>query len=64
MKITIWIRPDRDDPTGRDMTMRTDCKYESLDTPVIQRYGRKLLDALEGTAAPDASALNSPTPAP
>ena len=52
MKITIWIRPDRDDPTGRGMTMRTDAKFESLDTPVIQRYGRKLLDALEGTAEP------------
>ena len=48
MKITVWIRPDPKDPTGRSITMRTDPKYENRDTPVIQRYGRKLLAALEG----------------
>ena len=46
MKITIWIRPDA---TGTP-TLRLDTKWESLDTPVIQRYGRKLMDAIEGTA--------------
>ena len=48
MKITVWIRPDFRGNIERDLTMRLDYKYESLDTPVIQRYGRKLLDALEG----------------
>ena len=50
MKITTWIRPDPNDPTGRTITLRTDFKLENLDTPTIQRYGRKLLNALEGTA--------------
>ena len=50
MKITVWIRPDRDDPTGRGITLRLDTKLESADTPVVQRYGRKLADAIEGTA--------------
>ena len=50
MEITIWTRPDRNDPTGRCMTLRTDFKYENLDTPTIQFYGRKLLAALEGMA--------------
>ena len=45
MKITIWIRPANE---GRDMTLRLDTKYESLDTPVIQRYGNKLAAAIEG----------------
>jgi len=44
MKISIWIRPGRD---GKP-TQRTDYKYESADSPGIQRYGRNLLDALEG----------------
>ena len=52
MKITIWIRPDQRGNIERDMTMRVDTKYESLDTPVIQRYGRKLVDALEGAGEP------------
>ena len=43
MKIKIWIRNKDGKPT-----MRLDYEYENLDTPVIQRYGRKLLDALEG----------------
>ena len=50
MKLTVWIRPDHRDPTGRDITLRTDYKLESRDNPVIQRYGRKLLNAIEGTA--------------
>lgn len=47
MKITIWIRPSKN---GKDMTLRLDTKYESLDTPTICRYGRKLADAIEGSA--------------
>ena len=50
MKLTIWIRPDQRDPTGRTITLRTDAKYESLDTPMVQNYGRKLMNAIEGTA--------------
>ena len=46
MKITIWIRPDA---TGTP-TLRLDTKWESRDTPAIQRYGKKLADAIEGTA--------------
>lgn len=46
MKITIWIRPGANE---RDITLRLDTKYESLDTPMIQRYGRRLADAIEGT---------------
>ena len=53
MKITVWIRPDHRDPTGRDITLRTDYKPESRDNPVIQRYGRKLLNAIEGNAEKD-----------
>lgn len=45
MKITVWIRPDEHGTPS----LRTDVKWESLDTPVIQRYGRKLADAIEGT---------------
>lgn len=48
MKITVWIRPDRDDPTGRGISYRVDPHYESRDTPAIQHHGRKLLAALEG----------------
>ena len=50
MKLTVWIRPDQRDPTGRTITLRTDAKYESLDTPMVQNYGRKLMNAIEGTA--------------
>ena len=46
MKITVWIRPDRQGVA----TLRTDAKLESLDTPMIQRYGFKLIAAIEGTA--------------
>lgn len=44
MKITIWIRPGE----GRVPVCRTDYKFESLDTPRIQNYGRRLLRAIEG----------------
>ena len=53
MKITTWIRPDPHDPTGRTITLRTDFKLENRDNPVIQRYGFKLLNAIEGTAEKD-----------
>ena len=66
MKITVWIRPDQRGNIDRDITLRVDYKLESADTPVIQRYGRKLMDALEGMAEkPEEPALipnlNSPT---
>ena len=44
MKLTIWIRPDKDG----NMTLRTDYKNESADTPNIHRYGHRLLNAIEG----------------
>jgi hypothetical protein len=44
VKITIWIRPGE----GRVPVCRTDYKFESLDTPRIQNYGRRLLQAIEG----------------
>lgn len=50
MKLTTWIRPDPRDPTGRTITLRTDYKLEDRDNPVIQRYGFKLMNALEGLA--------------
>ena len=48
MKLTTWIRPDRDG----NMTLRTDFKYKSADTPNIHRYGHRLLNAIEGAAEP------------
>lgn len=53
MKLTVWIRPDQRGNIDRDITLRVDYKLESLDTPTIQRYGRKLMDAIEGTAEKD-----------
>ena len=50
MKLTVWIRADQRDPTGHTITLRTDAKYESLDTPMVQNYGCKLMNAIEGTA--------------
>ena len=50
MKIAVWIRPDPNDPTGRTITLRTDFKLENRDNPVIQRYGFKLIDAIEGNS--------------
>lgn len=46
MKIKVWIRNDE----RGNITLRLDYDYEDKDTPPIQRYGRKLLAALEGTA--------------
>ena len=45
MKITIWIRPDASG--GRCPMLRTDVKYESRDTPVIQNFGTRLVKAIE-----------------
>lgn len=43
MKITIWIRPNaKDEPT-----LRLDAKNESRDTPLVQRFGNKLIKAIE-----------------
>ena len=47
VKLIVYIRADE---AGRNITLRLDTKYESLDTPTICRYGRKLADAIEGTA--------------
>ena len=47
MKITIWIRAQRDNPDA--ITLRLDTKFESYDTPVVSRYGNKLAKAIEGT---------------
>lgn len=48
MKITIWIRPF-DAASGDDTpTLRLDYKNENSDTPQISRYGRKIMDAIEG----------------
>ena len=46
MKITIWIRPAN---SGRDMTLRTDAKLESKDTPVIQNFGNRLIAAVKSS---------------
>jgi len=48
MKITIWIRTDENE---KKTTIRTDYKYESRDTPMDQRVGRKILNALEGESS-------------
>lgn len=47
MKITIWIRPDADGCP----TLRLDTKFEDRDTPVVQRYGFKLANAIEGNTS-------------
>ena len=44
MKITVWIRPANE---GRDITLRVDPVWERDDTPTIQRYGQKLVAAIE-----------------
>ena len=49
MKITIWLRCDSE---GR-RRVRLDYKYESNDDPQVQRYGRKLMDAIEGNEEPN-----------
>lgn len=58
MKITVWIRPGANE---RDITLRLDTKYESRDTPVIQCYGRRLADAIEGTTDADADKTKGTT---
>lgn len=45
MKITIWIRAPKEDD-GK-ITLRTDHKPESYDTPIIWRYSQKLIAAIE-----------------
>lgn len=62
MKITVWIRPDRDDPTGREIFYRVDSQYENHDTPAIQHYGRELLAALKGMAEPASPNEKAQTP--
>jgi len=49
VKITIWIRASEGNP--RNVTLRTDAKYERRDTPKIVSYGRKLVAAIERGAA-------------
>lgn len=44
-----WFDLIRIGANERDITLRLDAKYEDRDTPVIQRYGRKLANAIEGT---------------
>ena len=61
MKITVWIRPDRDDPKGRGITLRADWKPESGDTPPLQHYGLQLFNAIKGTAAPTMDSSNKET---
>ena len=44
MKITVWIRPNKD---GKP-TERVDYKLESKDTPRIQNFGFRLIRAMTG----------------
>ena len=46
MKITIWIRTNADGDNNR-ITLRTDTKAESFDTPLIWRFSQKLVQAIE-----------------
>ena len=50
MKVTIWIRTNADGDNNK-ITLRTDVKYESRDTPTIGYFGRKLVKAIERGAA-------------
>ena len=50
MKITIWIRTNADGDNDK-ITLRTDVKYESRDTPTIATFGSKLVKAIERGAA-------------
>ena len=45
MKITIWLRNDKDKTDGA--TLRLDVKYESYDNMLVRRYGDKLVKAIE-----------------
>ena len=44
MKINIRIRSTA--KSNFEPVMEVDAKYEDLDTPTVQRYGRKLMAAL------------------
>lgn len=44
MKIKMWVRTTS--PEDTSPTLRIDAQYENRDTPVVQRYGRKLLKAI------------------
>ena len=44
MKINIRIRATA--KSNFEPVMEVDAKYENLDTPTVQRYGRKLMAAL------------------
>ena len=46
VKIKIWIRANKDGDNNK-ITLRTDCKTESYDTPLIWRYSQKLIAAIE-----------------
>ena len=46
MQIKIWIRAPKDGDNDK-ITLRTDCKAESFDTPIIWRYSHKLIAAIE-----------------
>ena len=49
MKLTIWIRPDENGAP----TIRTDLKWESRDTPIVQHFGRELASAIQGMKEPN-----------
>lgn len=44
MKITVWIRPDK----NGNPTERVDYKFENADTPRIQNFGLRLVRAMTG----------------
>ena len=46
MKITIWIRTNTEGDNNK-ITLRTDTKAESFDTPLIWRFSQKLVQAIE-----------------
>ena len=46
MQIKIWIRANKDGDNDK-ITLRTDHKAESYDTPLIWRYSQKLIAAIE-----------------
>ena len=46
VQIKIWIRANKDGDNDK-ITLRTDHKAESFDTPLIWRYSQKLIAAIE-----------------
>jgi hypothetical protein len=44
MKITVWIRPNK----NGEPTEKVDYKLESRDTPRIQNFGFRLIKAMTG----------------